>query len=733
MTAPSEAHQVAKCSYRAAEMRSRLFALCLLYQAVAESLSSQSAKDEASGGGSSIIFATLGRTDYAFDIFTLSTGGSPTPADEIRLTDGRSVNFNGHFPSTPSGVPLSSLLSGQTLIRAPDGDVPPSLELIYVTERNGSSSIFYDAVYYGTEQNTRRRSALETSARVQIPLLGAGNGVISMKDKPSLVGENLIYVSTHEDTGQPRTSWTSVYSTELRTRVTRRLTPYGIADFSPAVSPSGTWTAVASYGEAGWGGEVEELSTDIYIFSTRDGTQRVKVVEHGGWPCWADDTTLFFHRRGSDGWWSIYRAALPVDWPVDTSEAVAILRVTPPGLHAFTPATSPGNTDFIAFATRRPGSDFRHIEIFDLAKGEFRELTRLVSPWTHHFNPFISPDTFRIGYHRCRGGGGDEKSPHLLLENLQSPVSGLSLFRIDGSFPSFSPSGDRIAYVNFPGVYVVNRNGTDRREVYRGMAFSTSWDPVRPGLIYTGTGPTFAAEGTDVDIISIAVDGEDGPIIRKLTTNGDNNAFPSLSPDGKWIVFRSGRSGHKNLYIMDAVKGEPGGLKRLTDGPWSDTMCTWSPLGDWIAFASDRSKPGSGSFELYLIRPNGTGLRKLVQSGSAGRANHPYFSPDGQSLVFTSDYGAVSAEPISNGHMYQPYGEIFTVKLDGSDLRRLTHNSYEDGTPAWGPALLEPRDVVWQDFRGQCEFEDCHWLNEFPPQESSAGAIALKTSPQCSV
>ena len=56
-------------------------------------------------------------------------------------------------------------------------------------------------------------------------------------------------MSTHENPGEPRTSWAAVYSTELTTGVTRRLTPHGIVDFSRAVSPSSVYTAVASYGE----------------------------------------------------------------------------------------------------------------------------------------------------------------------------------------------------------------------------------------------------------------------------------------------------------------------------------------------------------------------------------------------------------------------------------------------------------------------------------------------------
>ncbi|KAK1433356.1 hypothetical protein QVD17_10266 [Tagetes erecta] len=658
----------------------------------------------------SIIFTTLGRSRYAFDIFSLPIN---TTGPELQLTDANSVNFNGHFVSVNS--------NGQ-------------FHLLYVTERNGSSSIFLDVVSYPSlDHRPTKRSILETestqsqsffdtgstrlqsiyeteSTRSQRRLIGGGDGRISMKDRPSLVGDFLIYVSTHEETGVSRTSWAAVYSTQLSTGLTQRLTPPGVADFSPAVSPSGLWTAVASSGENGWGGEVEELSTDIYVFLTRNGSNRVKVVEHGGWPSWADDSTIYFHRRGDDGWWSIYVAIVPENM-LFSVDSVVTRRVTPPGLHSFTPAASVTNKNIIAVATRRPDSDYRHIELFDIGSGKFKYLTRLVAPNAHHYNPFISPDSSRVGYHRCRGAGNNGKmiKNDLFLENIRTEKPDISLFRVDGSFPSFSPDGSRIAYVWLPGIYVINSDGSGRRVIDPDVsAFSTVWDPKRKGMIYTSIGPTFASEDTSVDIYSIDVD-VDEPRFTKLTIGGQNNAFPSVSPDGKWIVFRSGRTGHKNLYIMNAI-GEKGGLTQLTEGPWSDTMCSWSPDGDWIAFVSDRHNPGSGSFALYLIHPNGTGLRHLIHSGSGGRVNHPGFSPDGNHLVFTSDYAGVSAEPISNPHHYQPYGDIFTMKLDGSELTRLTHNSYEDGTPAWGPKFLTPENVKWSGNEEKCSFEDPYWL-----------------------
>ncbi|WOL03580.1 hypothetical protein Cni_G12300 [Canna indica] len=665
-----------------------------------------------------IIFTTLGRSRFNFDIFSLPITASASRLavhlhNERQLTDGVSVNFNGFFPSLSSSSYLASLLPSSSFD-----------SLLYVTERNGSSAIFLNLL---PSSQSARRAALEYPARLQFSLVSMPDDVaagsaptISTKDRPSLSGDFLVYVSTHQPSPFPRQSSAAVYSTHLPTGLTRRLTPSGVADLSPAVSPSGTWTAVASYGAAGWSGDVEELLTAIYVFRTEDGSGRTLVIDHGGWPCWADETNLYFHRRSSDGWWSIYRATISIETTAVSLES--IVRITPPGFHAFTPAASAGAPGIIAVATRRKTSEFRHIELIDMRGGSsntYVELTRPVVPYSHHFNPFISPDGSHVGYHRCRGSGNG--NPSLLLENIKSVApDSFSLLRFDGSFPSFSPDGKKIAYVELPGLFVVNSDGSGRpRKVFSGNAFPTAWDWKRKGVIYTSLGPDFASESTDVDIISITLPDDDDdddensqPSIKKLTTGGKNNAFPSPSPDGKWLVFRSGRTGHKNLYIMDAVDGESAGIHQLTEGPWSDTMCNWSPDGEWIAFASDRDDPGGGAFAIYMVHPNGTGLRKVAHSGSGGRTNHPWFSPDSESLVFTSDYAGVSAEPISNPHQFQPYGEIFTVDIDGSNIRRLTHNSFEDGTPTWTPFFLEPVDVAeYLDGGAICSFDDWQWLS----------------------
>lgn len=315
-----------------------------------------------------------------------------------------------------------------------------------------------------------------------------------------------------------------------------------------------------------------------------------------------------------------------------------------------------------------------------------------------------------------------------VLEQIRSPLPSLSLFRIDGAFPSFSPDGSLIAYIpniEYSGVYVMRLDGSGRRKIFSGAAFGTAWDWKRD-VVYTSAGPGFETETTTVDIVAIYNADREGTseseISYKTLTKEGNNAFPSPSPDGKFVVFRSGRTGHKNLYIMDAEEGEEAGLWQLTEGPWTDTMCNWSPDGEWIAFASDRDSPGSGGFAMYFIHPNGTGLHRVLNSSTAGRVNHPWFSPDSKSLVFTSDYAGVSAEPISVPHQFQPYGEIFMARVDGSELQRLTHNAYEDGTPSWGRIFIAASDLTGEGESVKCDFDDDYWLQRMNGE--SVGSVS---------
>lgn len=355
----------------------------------------------------------------------------------------------------------------------------------------------------------------------------------------------------------------------------------------------------------------------------------------------------------------------------------------------------------------------RHVELFDLETESFSPLTERLNPELHHYNPFFSPSGDRVGYHRFRGAGarGDSVVPY--LQPVQSPVSSLRMLRVYGTFPSFSPDAAHLAmngdFFKTPGVTILRSDGAKRWVLTREPnLFYTSWSPAESGVIFTSMGPIFETTKATVRIARLEFDAgelttgrdEVAATLKVLTRpEAGNDAFPAVSPCGKWVVFRSGRSGHKNLYIVDAAHGEDvgageGTIRRLTDGEWIDTMPSWSPDGSLIAFSSNRHDPTNAAvFSIYLVRPDGSGLRRVHVAGPAGsaaadreRINHVCFSPDSRWLLFTANFGGVMAEPISAPNQFQPYGDLYVCRLDGSGLVRLTCNAYENGTPAWGPA-----------------------------------------------
>ncbi|KAL2935031.1 Tol-Pal system protein TolB [Bienertia sinuspersici] len=643
-----------------------------------------------------IIFSTVGRSDYGFDIFSLPLDNFSS-ATELRLTDGISVNFNGQFT---------------------DDD----RSLVFISERSGSPQV------YLTRPEPDKQPKQLPSAPGSL-----------FHDRPTLHNNRLFFVSAHQPPDSLYKSWSAIYSLSLdnddnHNHEINRLTPNGAAEFSPSISQSGNYLAVASYGTKPWGGEFHELNTRVVVYDLTKPTEPIVVSDHGGWPTWSGDSTIYFHRQSDDGWWSIYE----VGFPTTGSHVDPPRRITPPGVHAFTPAAI-HHSNKIVVATRRKGKIYRHIEILDVGSGEFYPVTELVNPEFHHYNPFVSPGSKFIGYHRFRGKSNNEHNKSIIpnLEPVLSPFKSLTMLRINGSFPSFSEDGKFVAFnpeleSNGGGVKIMRSDGSKRWTLIKGhVAFYNSWGPSlldkKRHVIYTSLGPIFQPAQATVQVarISFDVDNVEVKIMTKEETG--NNGFPACSPDGKLVVFRSGRSGHKNLYIMDAVDGEVDGgdsARQLTEGPWIDTMPNWSPDGELIAFSSNRHDPSNPvTFGLYLVRPDGSGLRRVHMEGSSGvsmeRINHVCFSPNGEWLLFTTNMSAVTAEPVSFPNQFQPYGDLFIAKVDGSGLRRLTWNGYENGTPTWHShqevgvdighlALNEEEEVDGDELKGQ--FQEPLWI-----------------------
>jgi Tol biopolymer transport system component len=287
-----------------------------------------------------------------------------------------------------------------------------------------------------------------------------------------------------------------------------------------------------------------------------------------------------------------------------------------------------------------------------------------------------SPDGRRMVFHREL----EEPWPPAIATSSRDPQ--FSLIRT-GIFPSYSPDGRRLAVNtgragNFHNaILVMNTDGANRRVVFDDPdqnAVAPVWSPSGDRIAF-GLGRY--NNGRGVRPGGVAVTAGDGSRLRTLTPGGDvNYGFPSWSPDAKRLVLRAEERNSKGLMILDI---ESGALTTLTSGPWIDNFPAWSPQGDLIVFTSDRD----GDWELYTIRPDGRGLTRLTRS--PGNDAHAAWSSDGQWIAFASARGGFKDEmPVGEGGG-QGAGDIFVMRFDGTDVRRLTDDAFEEATPAFAP------------------------------------------------
>jgi Tol biopolymer transport system component len=138
--------------------------------------------------------------------------------------------------------------------------------------------------------------------------------------------------------------------------------------------------------------------------------------------------------------------------------------------------------------------------------------------------------------------------------------------------------------------------------------------------------PRFSHDGTKLLFITtragasqIWVAASDGSGQRLLCRFGGS---PRWSPDDSRIAFEN----RGDLYVVHSEGGEP---NRLTDSVWIESRPAWSPDGRWLYFRSNRS----GSEQIWRMPAEGGEAVQLTRGG----AWEALASPDGKALYFIRD------------------------------------------------------------------------------------------------
>jgi Tol biopolymer transport system component len=254
-----------------------------------------------------------------------------------------------------------------------------------------------------------------------------------------------------------------------------------------------------------------------------------------------------------------------------------------------------------------------------------------------------------------------------------------------GVFPSYLPGGDRIvlndrtAGILHNSIIVVGAGGGQPAMLFHDDSRSALAPAVSPSgrQIAFGIGRFFQSVQGKA-IADIALVDADGGHLQLLTDGTGNFGLPSWSPDGRQLVYRAAGGGQDGLYIMDIASR---GTRHVPGTGAKDNFPAWSPRGDLISFTSNRD----GDYEIYTVHPDGSDLKRLTHR--PGNDAHNSWSPDGAWIAFTSASGGFKDEAVLHAFNPQPYGDLYVMRADGSDVRRLTDNQFEEGTPAWSPVV----------------------------------------------
>jgi Tol biopolymer transport system component len=110
-----------------------------------------------------------------------------------------------------------------------------------------------------------------------------------------------------------------------------------------------------------------------------------------------------------------------------------------------------------------------------------------------------------------------------------------------------------------------------------------------------------------------------------------------------------------------------------------DNLPYWSPDGSRILFTRNEGV----NIDIYTIKPDGTDLRRMTNFPATDA--HAVWTEDGKHILWNSGEYGFKDEAALYDNSFQPYGSIWMMKSDGAEKRQLTDSHWEDAMPVFVP------------------------------------------------
>jgi TolB protein len=233
------------------------------------------------------------------------------------------------------------------------------------------------------------------------------------------------------------------------------------------------------------------------------------------------------------------------------------------------------------------------------------------------------------------------------------------------------------------GLYVLGADASETRLTDGGDPTGGSFSPDGSEVVYAAR-----VEGRPA-IYALTLDGGAPRLIlrstRRVSFPDGHTAIalvyqPALSRDGTRIAYFDGMYDHShNLWVANADGRERRVvLDKELSGADHIRALTWAPSGDWLAFVTDNS--------IYLVQPDGTGLRRVASAGDSVIAAGVQWSPDGSRIAYLC-IGQTCLSTTGKDEDLTCEGRLFISNVEGIDEQVIEGiRTPPNSSIAWNPS-----------------------------------------------